>query len=128
VLIGTTSIRFSKDNIDSWGKCTISAECKTVIIAMLIVISGMDPHVISGNLGRVLLSLGWVVLKWVLLGCGLVTVRFHDAIEASSWRSRVRYFFTRLVKAHVLPLLSTSETKVYPSLLLASMSYFPSYL
>jgi hypothetical protein len=59
-----------------------------------------------------LLSLGWVVSKWVLLGCGSVMVRLRDVIEASSLRSRVRYLFTRLVKAHVLPLLSTSETKV----------------
>jgi hypothetical protein len=47
------------------------------------VMSGMDLHMISGNLGWVLLSLGWVVLKWVLLGCGSVTVRLHDTIEAS---------------------------------------------
>jgi hypothetical protein len=39
-------------------------------------------------------------------------VRLRDAIEASSLRSRVRYLFTRLVKAQVLPLLSASETKV----------------
>jgi hypothetical protein len=75
-----------------------------------------------------LLCLGWVVSKWVLLVCGSVTVRLHDAIEASSLRRRVRYLFTRLVKAHVVPLLSTSQTKVQPSLLLASMSYFPPYL
>jgi hypothetical protein len=59
-----------------------------------------------------LLSLGWVVSKWVLLGRGSVTVRLHDAIEASSLRSRVRYLFARLVKAQVLPLLSVSQTKV----------------
>jgi hypothetical protein len=59
-----------------------------------------------------LLSLGWVVSKWVLLGCVSVTVRLRDAIEASSLRSRVRYLFARLVKARVLPLLSASETKV----------------
>jgi hypothetical protein len=58
------------------------------------------------------ISLGWVVSKWVLLGCGSVTVRLCDAIEASSWRSQVHYLFTRLVKAHALPLLSASETKV----------------
>jgi hypothetical protein len=74
--------------------------------------SGMDPNMISGNLGCVLLSLGWVVSKWVLLGCGSVTVRLHDAIEASSLRRRVRYLFSRLVKLHVLPLLSASQTKV----------------
>jgi hypothetical protein len=59
-----------------------------------------------------LLSLGWVVSKWVLLGCGSVTVRLRDVIEASSLRSLVRYLFARLVKTQVLPLLSASETKV----------------
>jgi hypothetical protein len=49
VLIGTTSIRLSKDNHDSGVMCTISAECKTVITAVLTVMSGMDPHMISGN-------------------------------------------------------------------------------
>jgi hypothetical protein len=55
VLIGTTSIRHSKYNHDSWGTCTTSTKCKTVITAVL------DPHMISGNLG-------WVFVKsW--LGC-----------------------------------------------------------
>jgi hypothetical protein len=41
--------------------CTTSAECKTIIIVMLTVMSGIDPHMISGNLG-------WVfVMSW--LGC-----------------------------------------------------------
>jgi hypothetical protein len=31
--------------------CTTSAECKTVIIVVLMVMSGMDPHMISGNIG-----------------------------------------------------------------------------
>jgi hypothetical protein len=49
------------DNHDSWGTCTISAEYKTVLTAMLTVMSGMDSHMISGNLG-------WVFVKsW--LGC-----------------------------------------------------------
>jgi hypothetical protein len=100
VLIGTTSIWLSKDNHDSWGTCTTSVECKTVITAVLTVISGMDPHVISGNLEWVfLLSLGWVVLKWILLGCGSVTVRLCDAIGAISLRSLVRYLFARMVNA-----------------------------
>jgi hypothetical protein len=43
------SIRLSKDNHDSWGTCTTSIECKTVIIAMLMVMSDMDPHMISGT-------------------------------------------------------------------------------
>jgi hypothetical protein len=80
------SIRLSKDNHDSWRTCTTSVECKTVITVMLMVMSDMDPHMISGNLGWVLLSLGWVVSKWVLLGCGSVTVRLRDAIEASFLR------------------------------------------
>jgi hypothetical protein len=61
MLIGTTSIRLSKDNQDSRGTCTTSVECKTVITAVLMVMSIMDPHTISGKLG-------WVFVKsW--LGC-----------------------------------------------------------
>jgi hypothetical protein len=86
VLVCTTSIQLSNDNHDSWGACTTSAECKTVTTAVLMVMSGMDPQMISGNLGRVLLSFGWVVSKWVLLGCGSVMVRLRDVIEASSLR------------------------------------------
>jgi hypothetical protein len=86
VLIGTMSIWLSKDNCDSWGTCTTSTECKINITAVLTVMNGMDPHMISGNLGWVLLSLGWVVSKWVLLGCGSVMVRLRDAIEASSFK------------------------------------------
>jgi hypothetical protein len=41
--------------------CTTSTECKIVIIAVLTVMSDMNPHMISGNLG-------WVFVKsW--LGC-----------------------------------------------------------
>jgi hypothetical protein len=51
----------AKDNRYSWGTCTTSAECKTVLTAVLTIMSGMDPHMISGNLG-------WVLVKsW--LGC-----------------------------------------------------------
>jgi hypothetical protein len=61
VLVGTLSIQLSKDNHNSWGTCTTSAEYKTVIIVMLMVMSGMDPHMISRNLG-------WVFIKsW--MGC-----------------------------------------------------------
>jgi hypothetical protein len=42
-----------------------------------------------GN-GQVLVGLwssfGWVMSKWILLGCRSVTVRLRDAIEASSLR------------------------------------------
>jgi hypothetical protein len=53
VLISIMSISLSKDNNDSWGTCTTSVECRTVITAVLMVMSGMDPHMISGNLGWV---------------------------------------------------------------------------
>jgi hypothetical protein len=49
-------IRLFKDNHNSWGMCTTSTECKIIITVMLSVISGMDPHMISGNLG-------WVFVK-----------------------------------------------------------------
>jgi hypothetical protein len=82
VLIGTTSIRLSGDNHDSWVTCTTSTECKTVITAVLTVMSGMDPHMISGNPG-----FGWVGLsKWILLGCGSVMVRLCDAIKVRTLR------------------------------------------
>jgi hypothetical protein len=45
------SIRLSEDNHDSWVMCTTSVECKTVITAVLTVLSGMDRHMISGNTG-----------------------------------------------------------------------------
>jgi hypothetical protein len=61
VFIGTTSIRLSKDNHDSWVTCTTSAECKTIITAVLMVMNGIDPHIISGNTGFGLGWFGWVV-------------------------------------------------------------------
>jgi hypothetical protein len=50
--------------------------------------SGLDPHMISENLGCVFVKswMGWVVSRWILLGCGSVTVRLCDAIEAISLR------------------------------------------
>jgi hypothetical protein len=38
-----------KDDHDSWGMCTTSTECKTVIKVVLIVMNGMNPHLISGT-------------------------------------------------------------------------------
>jgi hypothetical protein len=49
-----------------WETCTTSAECKTVITAVLMVMSGMDPHMISGNPG-----FGWVGLVWLVCRSGL---------------------------------------------------------
>jgi hypothetical protein len=39
----------TEDDCDSWGTCTTFAECKTIITAVLTVMSGMDPHMISGT-------------------------------------------------------------------------------
>jgi hypothetical protein len=48
----------TEDDRDSWETCTTSAECKTVITAMLTVMSGMYPHMISGTrVGLVELSM-----------------------------------------------------------------------
>jgi hypothetical protein len=48
------------------------------------VMSGIDPHMISGNIGMGNGHiLGWDMSKWILLGCGSVTVRLCDAIDAS---------------------------------------------
>jgi hypothetical protein len=67
VLIGTTSIRLSKNNHDSWVTCTTSLECKTIITAMLMLMSGMDPHMISETLGwvMVMLWLGYVKVDFI---------------------------------------------------------------
>jgi hypothetical protein len=85
VPVGTTSIRLSEDNHDSWVTCITSVEWKTVITVVLTVMSGKDPHMISWNL-----RLGWFGLvglsKWILLGCGLVTVRLRDAIGVRTLR------------------------------------------
>jgi hypothetical protein len=85
VLIGTTSIRLSEDNHDSWVMSTTFAECKTVITVVLTVMSGMDPHMISGNPGFCWFGLVGLS-KWILLGCGSVTVRLRNAIEVRTWR------------------------------------------
>jgi hypothetical protein len=60
VLVGIMSIRLSEDNHDSWVTCTTSVECKTVITAVLMVMSGMDPHMIRWNQRWVWIGLvGW---------------------------------------------------------------------
>jgi hypothetical protein len=75
------SIRLSEDNHDSWGTCTTSAECKTVITVVLMVISGMDPHMISGTwvwFGLAESSMFNPLLKSTLRNglCGVIEVRF----------------------------------------------------
>jgi hypothetical protein len=86
VLIGTTSIQLSEDNRDSWVTCTTSAECKTIVTAVPMVMSGMDPHMITGNPG-----FGWFVevdlIRW-----------WVDAIEVRTLR-RCRDLSTSIPKA-----------------------------
>jgi hypothetical protein len=36
-----------QDDHDSWGMCTTSIECKTILTTVLTVMSSMDPHMIS---------------------------------------------------------------------------------
>jgi hypothetical protein len=52
--------------------CTTSTECKTVITTVLTVMSGMDPHMISGNLRWVLVKslVGFVELGFIRLWVG----------------------------------------------------------
>jgi hypothetical protein len=65
VLISTMSVRQSEDNHDAWVMCTTSVECKTVITAVLTVMSSMDPHMISEKPG-----FGWVGLVWLVCQSG----------------------------------------------------------
>ena len=58
-----------------WGKCTISIECKTDILVVLMVISGLDPHMIielEDDLNRCLFMLEMItydiVVTLLLLG------------------------------------------------------------
>jgi hypothetical protein len=75
------SIQLSTDNHDSWGMCITFAECETVIIVVLTVMSGMDPHMISATWEEFWLSFRLGCVEVGLLGCGSVTVRLHDTIE-----------------------------------------------
>jgi hypothetical protein len=63
----------SRDDHNSWGTCTTFTECKTVITVVLMVMSGMDPHMISGNLGWCGL-VGLVLLARSILYSGLYGV------------------------------------------------------
>jgi hypothetical protein len=41
----------------SWGMCTTFVECKIIMAAVLMIMSGMNPHMINWNLG-------WVWFGW----------------------------------------------------------------
>jgi hypothetical protein len=38
-----------KDDRDSWGMCATSTECRTIITAVLTIMTDMDPDMISGT-------------------------------------------------------------------------------
>jgi hypothetical protein len=82
--MGTTSIWLSKDNHDSRGMCTTSSECETVIIAMLMVMSGTDPHVISG---------AWdgLLVKTLVGLCRSEFTRLWFSHGETPWRDRDHY-------------------------------------
>jgi hypothetical protein len=61
--------------------CTTSAECKTVITAMLTVMSGMNPHMISETWDGFWLHFWLPHVEVGLLGCGSVMVRLRGVIE-----------------------------------------------
>jgi hypothetical protein len=63
----------SKDDHDSWGTCTTSVECKTVITVVLTFMSSKDPHMISGT---------WDGL-WLTLLLGCVKLGLLDSEEMS---------------------------------------------
>jgi hypothetical protein len=46
VLCRANKCLVTKYNHDSWGMCTTSTECRTVMTVVLTVMSGMDPHTI----------------------------------------------------------------------------------
>jgi hypothetical protein len=63
----------SKDNHDPWGMCTTSVESQTIMAAVLMVMSGMDPHMSSETwVGLVWLGLFWPVLLVRLILCGVL--------------------------------------------------------
>jgi hypothetical protein len=99
VLIGTTSIRLSKDNHDSCGTFTTYAECKTVITVVLAVMSGIDPHMISGTWDGILVKSLVGCVEVGLLGCESVTVRLCGAIEIIIFEEMSCYLITRILKA-----------------------------
>jgi hypothetical protein len=71
-----------KDDHYSWGTCTTSVECKTVIADVLTVMSGMDPHMIRETWDGFLVKSSMGGVKVGLLDCGSVMLRLHDVIEA----------------------------------------------
>jgi hypothetical protein len=51
----------TKDNRDSWGLWMTSAECRTIMTVVLMVMNGVDPHVIRVTWISTVAMLGWLV-------------------------------------------------------------------
>jgi hypothetical protein len=69
--------------------CTTSAVCKTVITAMLMVKSGMDPHMISRDVGWFGNSLVVRISSWswnILVESQRWRWRFCGELSSWSWR------------------------------------------
>jgi hypothetical protein len=67
----------TKDNHDSWEMCTTSVECRTIVTAMLRVLSGMAPHTIIETKNGMVWMLGWLV------GCSLGQTATVDTMVGS---------------------------------------------
>jgi hypothetical protein len=69
--------------------CTTSTECKTVIIAVLMVKSGMDPHMISQDFGWFGISSVVRISSWswnILVESPSWSWRFYGELSSWSWR------------------------------------------
>jgi hypothetical protein len=64
--------------------CTTSAECKTVIIAVLTVKSGMGPHMISQDFGWFCISYVVRISSWSWRFCGSYLVGARDSLLCHS--------------------------------------------
>jgi hypothetical protein len=79
----------AKDNRDSWGTCTTSAECKTVIIVVLTVMGGIDPHKISQDSSWFENSLVVRISSWswnILVKSSSWSWRFCGELSSWSWK------------------------------------------
>jgi hypothetical protein len=71
----------TKDNHDSRGMCTTSAECRAVMTTMLIVMRGMDPHTIRVTEIGMVGMLGWLVSCSLGLTAAVDSGRFDIALR-----------------------------------------------
>jgi hypothetical protein len=76
-----------KDNRYSWGMCTPSVECKTVMIVMLTVMSSMYPHTIRvtwvGMVGELRVGQSCHLGQAVVVDSVVCSMSLHE--EKSFW-------------------------------------------